>query len=547
MITTLCRPAILEALTSTLDLNQALERLLHALDAAAREASGLEGGRWGAFPAKGVFMNIYKPDENAVYFFAGARRGEPQRINRAVPVKAGMKRLWAQTNAARAADADLSVRIVNRLADDPFTAYVAPQVVPEIASFLMMKLRLEGQRYGIVCFWSDRAGAFHSEHAAWLAGSETLLSLHAGFAISAELSRQRTALTTENRQLVASLSSIREEPLSILLANTPSMHRIANDIKLAARFNENLLITGESGTGKEVVAQTVHALSDRSRSPFVRVNCSAIPENLIESELFGHEAGAFTGAERRHTGYFEEADGGTLFLDEIGELPLGMQAKLLHVLQNRTVRRVGGTAEIPVDVRIIGATNRDLEALVRDGRFRLDLFYRLNVLPIRLKPLRERPEDVAPLARLFIWRFVKSYGLAEEPVLTEAAIEGALRMPWPGNVRELKNVVSRTLMQTNGVIESFVYSPDDETLALPTAGAVGSAAAAVGASAAARPDALAATERFDEMQRRYFSELLSRTKGRIAGPGGAAELSGINVNTLRSRLRRLGFERFSRS
>lgn len=542
MATPLCRPALLEALTSTLDLNQALERLLRALDDAARSESVREGRGWDAFPAAGVFMNIYKPEENVVYFFAAARRGEPQRINRAVPVKAGLKRLWAQANAARAADVDVPVQIVNRLADDPFTAYVAPQVFPEIASFLMMKLHLEGQRYGIVCFWADRAGAFRPEHAARLLGTETLLSLHAGFALSAELSRQRTALTTENRQLAASLSSIREEPLSILLANTPSMHRIANDIKLAARFTENLLITGDSGTGKEVVAQTVHALSERSRLPFVRVNCSAIPENLIESELFGHEAGAFTGAERRHTGFFEEADGGTIFLDEIGELPLGMQAKLLHVLQNRTVRRVGGTAEIPVDVRIIGATNRDLEALVRERRFRLDLFYRLNVLPIHLKPLRERPEDIAPLARLFIRRFVKSYGLAGEPVLTEAAIEGALRMPWPGNVRELKNVVSRTLMQTNGVIDAFVYTPDDETLAAPTSGAAGFAAAAGDRSAAAAP-----VESFEEMQRRYFSELLSRTKGRIAGPGGAAELSGINVNTLRSRLRRLGFERFSRS
>ena len=540
MIYTTCRAEILQALTSTLDVNVALERVLTALDdIAAAQTSAVSQEK---FPATGVFMNIFKPEDNAVYFFASAYRGLAQRISRAVTVSSAAKQYWNRVRLEHTPDEI----IVNHLHDDPFTAAIAPQVFPKIASFLMLKLQLDGQHYGIVCFWSDHENAFQVRHKDMLSGANNLFSLQAGFALSRELSRQHQKLASENQELAASLASVREESLSVLLANTPSMREIADNIRTAAKFGENLLITGESGTGKEVVAQTVHALSARCHSPFVRVNCSAIPSELIESELFGHEAGAFTGAGSRRIGFFEEADGGTIFLDEIGELPLSMQAKLLHVLQNRTIRRVGGTGEIPVDICVIGATNCDLAALVRDKRFRLDLFYRLNVLPLHLKPLRERTEDIWPLMKLFLARCTKSYGLGSVPVVTQKAIREAQAMPWPGNVRELKNVVARTLMQMPSVIDSFIYSADDSALA-SAAKAVAGENGAHHAISPMNPPANGPLETFEAMQRRYFTQLLATTQGKIAGHNGAAAMAGMNVNTLRSRLNKLGFERFQHS
>ena len=261
---------------------------------------------------------------------------------------------------------------------------------------------------------------------------------------------------------------------------------------------------------------------------------------------------------KRHIGFFEEANGGTLFLDEIGELPHSMQAKLLHALQNQCVRRVGGTVEVPVNVRIIAATNRNLEALVRSGAFRLDLYYRINVLPVRLKPLRERTVDIEPLLNLFLSEFAKAYGLRDVPPLLPAALREAEEKRWPGNVRQLRNVAARTLMALPEVIEHLAYSgdedaePGDEPEMLP--GERRSPELALNAtpepSPASADDSFQktlSTLTFDELQRRYFEALLAQTNGRVAGEHGAARLSGLNANTLRSRLRRLGFERFERS
>ncbi len=230
-----------------------------------------------------------------------------------------------------------------------------------------------------------------------------------------------------------------------VIAESDAMKRVLSLVGKVAPTDATVLVTGESGTGKEVVASLVHKLSPRATGPFVKVNCAAIPENLLEAELFGYEKGAFTGAHKAKPGLFEEADGGTIFLDEVGELPLALQAKLLRVLQDRSVRRVGGNREKKVDVRVVTATNRDLEEMVREGIFREDLYWRLNVFSIHIPPLRERKEDILPLAETFLKRFSQKYGKVLKGFTREAK-EFLLTYSFPGNVRELENMVERAVV-----------------------------------------------------------------------------------------------------
>jgi transcriptional regulator with PAS, ATPase and Fis domain len=227
------------------------------------------------------------------------------------------------------------------------------------------------------------------------------------------------------------------------------MQEVYRLIEMAAPSPAPVLILGETGTGKELAARTIHQLSSRSKGPFVAVNCSAIPETLLESELFGHERGAFTGAMARRPGYFELADGGTIFLDEIAEMSPNLQAKYLRVLQDGQVRRIGGHDEVQVDVRVVCATNRDVVKAVQDGAFREDLYYRVNVLTIPLPPLRRRPEDIALLAEAFITEFDEKYGRSVRG-LNEAAVKLLGEHSWPGNVRELRNVIERAVVSCEG-------------------------------------------------------------------------------------------------
>ena len=221
--------------------------------------------------------------------------------------------------------------------------------------------------------------------------------------------------------------------------------------KVIPHGNVTVLLQGETGTGKELFARAIHYNGPRARQPFVDVNCTAIPENLLESELFGHEAGAFTDARTAKPGLFELADGGTLFLDEIGHLPLALQGKLLRVLEERTLRRVGGTKTIPFDVRVIAATHVQLKEAVSRGEFREDLWYRLNVMPIELPPLRDRADDVVGLAQAFVTKFAHEYGMTPAPQISAAAQRALTERAWPGNVRELRNVIERALLLSDGV------------------------------------------------------------------------------------------------
>lgn len=240
-------------------------------------------------------------------------------------------------------------------------------------------------------------------------------------------------------------------PFGLLYGTSPAMQALYRQMERVARSQVTVLIVGESGTGKELVAQTLHMLSPRADKSFVAVNCGAIPPSLIEAELFGHEKGSFTGAVQQQPGYFEHARGGTLFLDEITEMPPAMQTKLLRVLEAGTFHRVGGTEELRTDVRIVAATNRDPQAAVSEGLFREDLFYRLAVFPLRVPPLRERPEDIPLLAR----HFVESFNAAEKKrkTLDERGLDALAHYGWPGNVRELRNTLYRAYIMSEGEIE----------------------------------------------------------------------------------------------
>jgi transcriptional regulator with GAF, ATPase, and Fis domain len=333
-----------------------------------------------------------------------------------------------------------------------------------------------------------------------------------------ELERHEERLRIENAYLQEEIRA--ERGFEEIVGESPALREVIRQVKQVAGVETTVLLTGETGTGKEVVARAIHALSPRRDRPMIKVNCGAIPQGVVESELFGHERGAFTGALQRRIGRFELAHKGTLFLDEVGELPLDTQIKLLRVLQEQEFERVGGGQPITVDVRLIAATNRDLEREVAEGRFRADLFYRLNVFPIHIPPLRERPSDIPPLVRHFLAHFQRKLGKPLKRTTPES-LERLQRYTWPGNIRELQNVVERAAVLARGPVVEIAD-------ALRMSG---------GAPEAGAEEPIATLE---ESERLLVKRALSATNGRIHGPDGAAALLGLNGNTLRSRMQKLG-------
>jgi two-component system nitrogen regulation response regulator GlnG len=321
-----------------------------------------------------------------------------------------------------------------------------------------------------------------------------------------------------------------------LVGRSSAMIEVFKEVGRVARTEMTVLLMGESGTGKELVARAVHSNSARASGPFITVNMAALPRDLIESELYGHEKGSFTGAVERRPGKFELASGGTLFLDEIGEMPIELQAKLLRVLQEREIDRVGGSRALPVDVRVVAATNADLARSVEEGRFRRDLYYRLAVVPIRLPPLRERDADVVLLARHFLARYgqqLKGRAVA----LGKDAEALLLSHPWPGNVRELQNVIQRALLKLNGPRMGAA----ELTGLLPAAAAAerGLTGLVTTMIDGAEPEGGRYQAALEAVERPLIAAAMARTRGNQLR---AAELLGMNRNTLRERMRALGMK-----
>ena len=342
--------------------------------------------------------------------------------------------------------------------------------------------------------------------------------------------QEKTLIEAQNACLLNKI--LNEHDFGGIIGRSASLRKVMQKIQLVASTDATVLITGESGTGKELVARAIHEHSARNRRALIKLNCSAVPEGLFESEFFGHVRGSFTGALKDKPGRFELADGGTLFLDEIGEVPLQMQAKLLRVLQEQELERIGDTHTRRVNVRVIAATNRDLTKEVEAGRFRLDLFYRLLVFPIEVPPLRHRREDIAPLAAHFIEQITQRMNRPEAEV-TKAALDQLTSYDWPGNIRQLQNVIERTII---------LWQEGPLNFDLPVSQARKDSRNEVEPSA--KP-ALLTREELKRQQRDAIVDALTQTNGKVSGPGGAAELLGMKPSTLGSRISSLGLKRKS--
>lgn len=378
-------------------------------------------------------------------------------------------------------------------------------------------------------FYSRQANIYTKEHIALLNRLKTCLEELAEktvyYGTSATMAKNQSALVNKKTEETAATSGFK----SII----GSHHLLLSSLDLAAQvapYSTSVLLLGESGTGKEKVAQAIHLASPRRNGPFIKVNCASIPATLVESELFGHEKGAFTGAIEKRKGKFEQADGGTIFLDEIGELPLSMQVKLLRVLQEREFEYVGGRATIKVDIRIIAATNRNLEKEVAEDNFRLDLYYRLNVFPVTLPALRDRKTDIEPLAVFFADRFCRLFSKPFHGI-APAMLEEMYAYHWPGNIRELENIIEQSAVLNDGksplqLARRLSFIPASHLPVTPGLNTL---------------EEIKDTQR--EKEREYIVSILRKTKGRIRGANGAAELLNIKPTTLESKMSRLNIRK----
>jgi hydrogenase-4 transcriptional activator len=402
---------------------------------------------------------------------------------------------------------------------------------------------------GVVVLVSPSGESYHADHRDLLqalleplsAALENDQRLH-------ELATLREAAEADRRSLLSRLG--RQEINEAVVGAETGLKQVMERVELVAKSDVPILILGETGTGKEVVSRAIHSRSPRANAPFIRVNCGAIPAELIDSQLFGHEKGSFTGAHEQHQGWFERADGGTLFLDEIGELPLAAQVRLLRVLQDHQVERVGGKCPIHVDVRIVAATHRDLAAMVKVREFREDLWYRINVFPILLPTLRERTEDIPALARHFAQRASVRFGLPlVEP--TPEDLQLLQSYPWPGNIRELGAVIDRAAILGNGkslkvdLAIGPMKPPPPPLPEGPTLYEVIPVADQPLVPTSSLPGPAAATGEVPTLNTAMVAHIeraLAASRGRIEGPQGAAALLSINPHTLRARMRKLGVD-----
>lgn len=382
------------------------------------------------------------------------------------------------------------------------------ETIGNIAIFSEHELKISAEEQEIIKLFADRAGV---EIERKIANEKLIKALE-------EVEQLKDRLEAENTYLQQEIKT--QHNFEEIITQSPKFKRVLNELEQVAATNATVLILGESGTGKELLARAIHNISDRKQRPLVKINCAALPANLIESELFGHEKGAFTGAIGQKAGRFELADSGTIFLDEIGELPLELQSKLLRVLQEGEFERLGGTKTINVDVRVIAATNRDLESEVASSNFRADLFYRLNVFPVKSLPLRERKEDIPLLVKYFVDKYGARIGKKIHNI-PKRVVRALQSYNWPGNIRELENVIERSLiLSPANKLELGDWIPKKED--------------------GERADKLVSLE---EYEKDYILRILNQTMWRVSGDKGAAKILDMKPTTLESRMKKLGIKR----
>ena len=491
---------------SSLNLERALTRTLEFLHE--------------VLPADGLHIGLFDPDLNLMRTLAHIVPDGWPRIPETIAVPEGaIDRLMTDWRA------EAKFGVVNDLRTiEPEVTPLVRMVWPEDVSLLHTDLEVEQRRMGKLVLAARGSHRYHERHARMMS------RLNEPFAIALanglqhqETLRLKEMLEEDNRYLHREL---RHASGDTIVGADFGLKGVMEMICQVAPLESPVLLLGETGTGKELLANAVHTASPRRDGPFVKVNCGGLPESLLDSELFGHEKGAFTGAVSQKRGRFERADGGTLFLDEIGELPHEAQVKLLRVLQHKEIERVGGTDVLPVDVRIISATHRNLEEMVHRGRFREDLWFRLNVFPIMIPPLRQRPQDIPPLVDHLISRKCREMKIAKDVRVPPGTVDTLKHYPWPGNVRELQNLIERSLIQAQATA-SKILSLDLN----PIAGFHPERGTHTHWSEEVLP--------FDEAVAQMIRNALKLSNGKVIGAGGAAERLGLHPSTLRGKMRKL--------
>lgn len=390
------------------------------------------------------------------------------------------------------------------------------EVIGHIAAFHDMPMTAEQNQTDILKIFAARAGAeierLEAQRKLEEANTELKIRLK-------EIEELKNQLQAENKYLQEEIKL--NHNFEDIISISKKFQKVLQQIEQVAETDATVLITGESGTGKELIARAIHNISNRRRKPLVKINCAALPASLIESELFGHERGAFTGAMERKIGRFELADGGTIFLDEIGELPVELQSKLLRVLQEGEFERLGNPKTMKVDVRVLAATNRQLETAIDRKEFRADLYYRLNVFPIHCPPLRERKEDIPFLVKHFCQKYEPKVGKKVTSIPSKV-MDALTAYNWPGNIRELENIIERAMiLSRNGAIEYGDW--------MPMAKEVESAKSKL--------------LRLDDVEKEHIMEVLNQTNWKVSGEKGAAKILGLNATTLEARMKKLGIKR----
>ncbi len=473
-------------------------------------------------PVSGMFFGLFDTELNVGRMLASIWPADMPKPEKTISVP---EEFWDALREEHSQNGE--IRIVNDIATEPkHIREVLSLIWPPGYSHLSMGLGLEGERLGDFGIFTSGKHQYTAEHA------RLITLLHEPFAIAIsnilqhqEILRLKDILADDNRYLHRQMMKMTGDKI---IGADFGLKNVMRMVSQVAPLNSPVLLMGETGTGKEVIANTIHYSSGRKEHPYIKVNCGAIPEHLIDSELFGHEKGAFTGAVSRKRGRFERAHNGTIFLDEIGELPLPAQVRLLRVLQQHEIERVGGTETIPVDVRIISATHRNLDDMVKAGTFREDLLFRLNVFPITIPPLRQRTVDIPALVNHFLERKSKELKIRERPSPAPGAIENLRNYEWPGNVRELENLVERALILSQMTEGRHLLTFDPQGRE-PVA------------AAACIPDENGDDYRsLDEMTTTHIRRVLGHTEGKVEGRDGAARILGLHPSTLRGRMRKLG-------